>query len=166
MIIGTGIRCFVKYDFGYVIIGQVINAIGNCFITNSPSKVAANWFPPRHVNINLLKVFNDITFNLKRPAVTAIATFAVLASGALGIVIPSFFVSKTNNTEDDVYNLMIAEFIILSVIMVFNIIFFRGEPPTPPRYCIKIWNEVYGTLFSGFKFRCPAEEGGLQEVTA
>lgn len=44
MIIGTGIRCLVKEGFYFVILGQVINALGNCFITNSPSKVAANWF--------------------------------------------------------------------------------------------------------------------------
>ncbi|KAL4439315.1 hypothetical protein ABPG74_016978 [Tetrahymena malaccensis] len=117
MIIGTGLRCLVNQGFYFVIIGQFINAVGNCFITNSPAKVAANWFYPKD-----------------RPAVTAIGTFAVLASGALGIVIPSIFVSETNNTDKDVFNLMLAEFIIVAAIMIMNIFFFRAEPPTPPSY--------------------------------
>lgn len=64
---------------------------------------------------------------------TAISTFAVLASGALGLVIPSIFVTKTKNDVSDVFNLMVVEFIIIVVIMTFNIVFFRGAPRSAPR---------------------------------
>lgn len=133
---GTGLRCLIKESFAFVILGQFINALGNCFITNSPSKVAACWFPPRHVSREGCHYYLSLTSFLdgdQRPAVTAISTFAVLASAALGIVIPSIFVSKVKNAESDVYNLMVAEFIMVAAIMLFNIIFFRGEPPTAPR---------------------------------
>jgi len=62
----------------------------------------------------------------QRPAVTAICTFAVLASSIVGIVIPSLFVSSTKYKEENIFNLMLAEFIMLTVIMIINLIFFRG----------------------------------------
>jgi len=39
--IGMWIKCLVNYDFSILIVGQMISAIGQPFLTNAPAKVAA-----------------------------------------------------------------------------------------------------------------------------
>ena len=43
-LLGTGIRCMVKYHFAFVVVGQIICASGQPFLLNAPMKIATRWF--------------------------------------------------------------------------------------------------------------------------
>lgn len=49
--VGSAFRCFVTTHFAFVILGQVICAIGQPFILNAPTKIAIRWFLPQSVTI-------------------------------------------------------------------------------------------------------------------
>lgn len=42
--LGTGIRAMVKFDFAFLVVGQMLCAIGQPFILNAPMKIATRWF--------------------------------------------------------------------------------------------------------------------------
>lgn len=42
--VGAGIRCLITTHFAFVILGQIICAIGQPFILNAPTKIAVRWF--------------------------------------------------------------------------------------------------------------------------
>ena len=50
--LGAGTRLFINQNFGWVLLGQSLAAIGNPFITNAPAKIASNWFIPKNVQIS------------------------------------------------------------------------------------------------------------------
>lgn len=50
--VGSGFRCLISTDFSFVIIGQVLCAIGQPFILNAPTKIAVRWFMPENVKFN------------------------------------------------------------------------------------------------------------------
>ena len=50
-LLGTGVRTMVKYNFIFMIIGQIICAIGQPFLLNAPMKIATRWFMPKNVRI-------------------------------------------------------------------------------------------------------------------
>ena len=52
-VVGAGFRCFVTTHFAFVILGQVVCAIGQPFILNAPTKIAVRWFLPKNVNLIL-----------------------------------------------------------------------------------------------------------------
>ena len=47
--VGGGIRCLVQFSFYFVIVGQVIYACGEVFLSNCITKIVVNWFAPRTV---------------------------------------------------------------------------------------------------------------------
>jgi hypothetical protein len=51
--VGAGFRCFITTHFAFVILGQVVCAIGQPFILNAPTKIAVRWFLPKNVNLIL-----------------------------------------------------------------------------------------------------------------
>lgn len=51
--VGAGFRCLITTHFGFVILGQILCAIGQPFILNAPTKVAVRWFMPKNVSGSL-----------------------------------------------------------------------------------------------------------------
>lgn len=49
-LLGCMIRCLVKVDFAFVVVGQIFCAIGQPFLLNAPMKIATRWFMPQNVN--------------------------------------------------------------------------------------------------------------------
>lgn len=47
--LGAGARVFINESFWFVLLGQSLAAVANPFITNTPSKIAGNWFFPQNV---------------------------------------------------------------------------------------------------------------------
>ena len=50
--LGAAVRCLVATDFSYVIIGQILCAIGQPFILNAPTKIAIRWFSTNNVKLD------------------------------------------------------------------------------------------------------------------
>ena len=50
--LGAAARLFINVDFGWVLLGQSLAAIGNPFVTNAPAKIASNWFFPQNVHFH------------------------------------------------------------------------------------------------------------------
>jgi MFS family permease len=46
---GAGVRCLITTNFTFVILGQILCAIGQPFILNAPTKIAVRWFLPKNV---------------------------------------------------------------------------------------------------------------------
>lgn len=51
--VGAGFRCLITTHFAFVILGQILCAIGQPFILNAPTKVAVRWFMPKNVRGSL-----------------------------------------------------------------------------------------------------------------
>ena len=47
--VGAGFRCLITTHFAFVILGQILCAIGQPFILNAPTKIAFRWFLPKNV---------------------------------------------------------------------------------------------------------------------
>ena len=47
--VGAAFRCLITSHFAFIILGQVICAIGQPFILNAPTKIAVRWFLPKNV---------------------------------------------------------------------------------------------------------------------
>ncbi|CDW77331.1 major facilitator superfamily protein [Stylonychia lemnae] len=112
---GMWIKVLVNEGFYILIIGQMISAIGQPFLTNAPAKVAAQWYA------------------------TTIATASIPLGVAVGFVIPSIFVDNDDNlpqnkdnARDHIFNSLLCQAIIASVIAALILFFFREKPPTPP----------------------------------
>jgi MFS family permease len=82
-VIGSGIRCLASYSFYFVIIGQVVCAIGQPFILNAPSKIAVRWFMPKNV----------INYIIKRSLALAVLSVVNIVGTAIGFIVPSLFVT-------------------------------------------------------------------------
>ena len=51
--LGCGIRCFVNISFYFFLIGEVLCAIAQPLIINSPMKIATRWFMPENVSFSI-----------------------------------------------------------------------------------------------------------------
>lgn len=47
--LGCLIRCLVKVNFAFVMVGQIFCAIAQPFIINAPMKIATRWYMPQNV---------------------------------------------------------------------------------------------------------------------
>lgn len=47
--VGTAFRCLITTHFSFIILGQILCAIGQPFILNAPTKIAVRWFLPESV---------------------------------------------------------------------------------------------------------------------
>jgi hypothetical protein len=48
-IVGVCMRMFINTSFWLVVVGSTLCSLGNIFILNSPSKLAANWWSSEHM---------------------------------------------------------------------------------------------------------------------
>ncbi|EGR34572.1 major facilitator superfamily protein, putative [Ichthyophthirius multifiliis] len=119
-IIGSWIRVLVNKSFWYVILGQILGAIGQPFILNAPAKIATEWFIPK-----------------QRPAAIAALALINMVGIGIGFLIPSIFVENTKDMQigkNQVYNLMFWEAIIISAGCAPIFILFKNKPKTPPSH--------------------------------
>lgn len=117
IIVGTALKCLININYYFTVVGSLLCGIGNSFICNCPTKVASNWFKPSN-----------------RTLISIIFTLSLMISPTIGFLIPPFFVSSTNPTKNDVFNLLLFEFVASFLILGSMIIFFRESPPSPPSY--------------------------------
>lgn len=113
-IAGVVLRTFINQSFWLVIAGSTLCAVGNIFILNSPSKLAANWWSSGHLT-----------------AVNSLCTLANIVSNTIGAVIPSFFVSMDSGRQD-IVNLLRFEAGLVGGVLLLLIVFIRDKPGSPP----------------------------------
>ena len=123
MMAGVWMRLLIETSLVPVIMGSFLEALGNIFIINSPSKFASTWFRPSMI-----------------AKVTTMGVMCNLASLGLGVALPSVFVNE-ESTKSDVVKLLMYEAIIVSVPCLLVLFLFRGKPKTPPSHAADIKND-------------------------
>lgn len=123
---GAWIRVFVNKSFLFVLLGQLISSLGQPFIVNSPAKVAALWFNEE----NRVK------------ATTFLSIVGPIGIG-VGFLIPGLVMGDNNllsneEKKERVYNIMFYEALILSILNVPTLFFFKKQPKSPPSFSQKI----------------------------
>lgn len=113
---GVWARCLIQVSFGFPLLGSLLAAVGNIFIINSPSKMANVWFKPSMVAM-----------------ITTLGVMSNLASNAVGVVFPSFFVNSNSNAQD-IEDLLLYEAIIVSVPCMACLLLMRKKPSQSPSY--------------------------------
>eukprot|EP00351_Strombidinopsis_sp_SopsisLIS2011_P005878 CAMPEP_0116874132 /NCGR_PEP_ID=MMETSP0463-20121206/5561_1 /TAXON_ID=181622 /ORGANISM="Strombidinopsis sp, Strain SopsisLIS2011" /LENGTH=146 /DNA_ID=CAMNT_0004517405 /DNA_START=191 /DNA_END=631 /DNA_ORIENTATION=+ len=83
--IGLCIKALINKSFVWVIVGQVLSAIGQPFIINAAPKLAAQWYGQD-----------------ERVIAVTIATACEPLGVAVGFVFPSFFVLNSDANEENV----------------------------------------------------------------
>nr|XP_008197851.1 PREDICTED: feline leukemia virus subgroup C receptor-related protein 2 [Tribolium castaneum] len=104
--------------FYVVIIGQVLCAIAQVFMTSVPSKLASTWFGPDEVS-----------------TACAVAIFGNHIGIAIGSFLPSNLVRNSDNLDeigDDFMTLQIINGSITVASFIAVLLFFRARPPLPP----------------------------------
>ncbi|XP_008197851.2 heme transporter FLVCR2 isoform X2 [Tribolium castaneum] len=104
--------------FYVVIIGQVLCAIAQVFMTSVPSKLASTWFGPDEVS-----------------TACAVAIFGNHIGIAIGSFLPSSLVRNSDNLDeigDDFMTLQIINGSITVASFIAVLLFFRARPPLPP----------------------------------
>ncbi|CAM6002187.1 unnamed protein product [Sphagnum balticum] len=98
----------------WCLIGSLFSAIGGIFITNTPNKVAFNWFRSDMV-----------------PMITVAGVFMNMFAGTIGASVPGFFLSPKSSQEEIIDLLrIIAVIVTIPIILLF--LFFRDKPDVPP----------------------------------
>jgi len=113
-ILGSWIRCLINSSFAAILVGQSLCAIGQPFIYGSPAKVAAYWFSEDG-----------------RALATTIGNVANLLGCSIGYIIPSIFVGDNSNSND-IYNLLLCEALMTTIVSIVFIAAFKDKPDTPP----------------------------------
>ncbi|XP_015838801.2 heme transporter FLVCR2 isoform X1 [Tribolium castaneum] len=104
--------------FYVVIIGQVLCAIAQVFMTSVPSKLASTWFGPDEVS-----------------TACAVAIFGSHIGLAIGCFMPSSLVRNSDNLDKiggDFMTLQIINGFITVASFIAVLLFFRAKPPLPP----------------------------------
>ena len=129
-LIGAGLRYLGtlsiignENDESYVVvlIGQTLAAIVQPFFTNSPSRIAAEWFSVDGRDI-------------------ATALLSILGSLGIGVgnIMPTIFVQSDGTQYGGFEGLMLTELILCGVGLLAMIIFFYDQPPTAPSISQKL----------------------------
>lgn len=56
---GMWVKCLVNKSFAVCIVGQMISAMGQPFLTNAPAKVSALWFSEKGVSLTHILMFTE-----------------------------------------------------------------------------------------------------------
>eukprot|EP00347_Sterkiella_histriomuscorum_P021419 403334042 len=132
--VGMWIKVLVNQGFWILIVGQMISALGQPFLTNAPAKMAAQWYGEKG-----------------RIIATTIATASIPLGVAVGFVIPSFFVDdgdRAHDKKDDarshIFNSLLCQAIIGTVVAILILFFFKDKPPTPPSSSAGAKKDAFG----------------------
>lgn len=116
--LGMIIKCFINSNFYICIAGQVVSGIGQPFLVNAPTKLAAVWFGQN-----------------ERVIAVTIAIAAQALGAAVGFVIPALFVSVDDEGElfrEHVAQSLICQACLGSAVFLGCLLFFKARPATPP----------------------------------
>lgn len=153
--LGACVRCFsamfshhvmtspVLWRLSVLVLGQSLGALGQPFITNAPSAVAAAWFPTS-----------------QRVLATSLAIVANTLGAAAGFVLPPEILSSdAENMPALLYSTAGA----LVLVALLSIVFLRAHPHIPPSIsgseppapmtCEAFWSELWG-LLTNWSFLC------------
>jgi FLVCR family MFS transporter 7 len=100
----------MRYSIWTIHIAQILNAAVGPFVMATPSKISANWFPPK-----------------ERTTATAIGTLSNYMGSAAGFLIGPYVVSFSN-----IQTLIVVEAIHGLVILIWTCLYFPDKPPSPP----------------------------------
>ena len=92
--LGMGIKCLINQGFWICILGQVLCAIGQPFISNAPAKVANTWFGDKERIV----------------AITMAVAFQAIGAG-IGFIVPSIWVlpdDKGQDFKDHIFSSLLA----------------------------------------------------------
>ena len=81
-LLGTGIRVLVNYSFVFMILGQILCAIGQPFLINAPMKIATRWFMPKNVRICSFRDQWPCQFYLWQISLVQLLVFSSLRSSS------------------------------------------------------------------------------------
>ena len=116
--LGCGLRVLINHSFYWVLLGQFLMGFASCCVYNNQMEFNFNWFPMKS-----RAIFNSIL------------TLSVYIGGGLGNSIPLFLINESQITthfqaENEIYYYSLNMFIFVGILSLFNLIFFRGTPPT------------------------------------
>jgi len=104
------LRGLTATDYTLVLVAQIGIAIGQPFILNAITKVAARWFPIR-----------------ERATASGIGTLAMYLGIVLGLVLTPFLALRSG-----IDGMLVLYGIVAAIVAVFFFVFARERPPTPP----------------------------------
>jgi MFS family permease len=113
----------MKPRYAILMIGQCIGALAQPFLTNIPAKLAGAWFSPE-----------------EREVATVVAALSNPIGNALGQVLPTIFVSSTDNNPtvaaqiQGMDTLLLVELVASAVASAWALALFKDKPPTPPSH--------------------------------
>ena len=96
-------------------ISQFFNAIAQVFLIATPPLVTAVWFPAP-----------------ERTMSTTVMSIAAVAGVAIGLVLPTWFVGPSHQSQDDFANLFWAQFVLAGLPFALFIFFVPVSPKYPP----------------------------------
>ena len=103
-------RQLINVNFLFVYLGSFIASIGLCFFISTANKFANVWFPQNQIFL-----------------VSSVCIFGILTSQSLGIFLSSFFITK-ESTKEDIFAFIMWESIIMIIIHLLVVVFFKGKP--------------------------------------
>ena len=119
LIIGAFLKIFINKSIAFAYIGQIITALFQPAILNSPAKLAATWFNEKW-----------------RVLITSICCLSNTIGVMFGYIVHTFVIDEDTEDpkifKDDFKSYLQLEFIISIVCCVIFIIFMREKPKNPP----------------------------------
>ena len=79
--LGLWTRCLINQSFLFALLGNVLMALGQPLLYNSPAKVTTNWFPKS-----------------ERPMATMVGTQMNIFGIFIGFLLPSFFIDRYSDS--------------------------------------------------------------------
>jgi len=117
-LLGGWVRMLAGSSFGFVLLGQILAALGSPLICNAPQKISAYWTSPK-----------------QRTMFTVMLMLTGVVGGSVGFLLPGYIVGEASSPEVAkplFLRLLLIEAIIATVLCVPLFIFFREKPPSPP----------------------------------
>jgi len=123
LILGLSLRLLINnggFNFYYALLGNFVASLGRSCSTNACTKVSVKWFLPKN-----------------RPLVSSILLLGAPLGTILGYQITTFFITTadaslpTEMIKDKMFSLMFYEGIILIIMVIPAIVFYKDDPPTP-----------------------------------
>lgn len=132
-LLGTWVRTFINSNYGSVYGAAVLGGLATSFVYNGKSKVAAEWFQLESATI-----------------VTTIISIVAQVLSIVGFIMPGvwfmsykFEIDGAQKGKDILFNLILIQNIIVSVISLLVFIFFNNKPDKPPCYIATVARENY-----------------------
>ena len=123
--LGLWTRCLLSKSIYFALLGQVIMALGQPLMYNSPAKVTTNWFKEK-----------------ERPMATMIGTQMNIFGIFVGFLIPNLFIDDYNSSviltpavrdmyEGQLFNMNAFAASVATVIAILVVVSFREKPGRP-----------------------------------